>query len=217
VALAKEVLFVTAHPCAPSAHVRFVKSPSSPTIQQIDVADTLASSRLTSVASVTGEFSSVPGNEKPRLTREPGHPLHKFYTYTVMNLSELIERRASSLEDLLLHTNVTRPSLTPAAMDTKPRVLVIDCITNFAPPPPTVETPTSPVLDRKSDGASPAAAKMHLESRRRQFGSDMEILVRAICAEKGWNAIISRRRRGCLACAIREAGALSWKVVIRVD
>jgi hypothetical protein len=62
-----------------------------------------------------------------------------------------------------------------------------------------------------------ASKKMHSETRRRQFGSDMEILVRAICAEKGWNALISRRRRGCLACAIREAGALGWKVVIRVD
>jgi putative hemolysin len=62
-----------------------------------------------------------------------------------------------------------------------------------------------------------ASKKMHSETRRRQFGSDMEILARAFCAEKGWNALISRRRRGCLACAIREAGALGWKVIIRVD
>jgi len=60
-------------------------------------------------------------------------------------------------------------------------------------------------------------AKVHKERRRRQLGSDMEVLVRAFCAERGWNAVISRRRRGCLACAIREAGALGWKVVIRVD
>lgn len=62
-----------------------------------------------------------------------------------------------------------------------------------------------------------ASKKMHSETRRRQFGSDAEILVRAFCAEKGWNALISRRRRGCLACAIREAGALGVKVIIRVD
>ena len=62
-----------------------------------------------------------------------------------------------------------------------------------------------------------ASKKMHSETRRRQFGSDMEILARAFCADKGWNALISRRRRGCLACAIREAGALGWKVVIRVE
>jgi hypothetical protein len=70
-------------------------------------------------------------------------------------------------------------------------------------------------MDRSSSAA--AKAKMHLESRKRQFGSDMEILVRALCAQKGWNALISRRKRGCLACAIREAGALGWKVVVRVE
>lgn len=32
-----DISFVTAHPCSPSQRVRFVKSPSSPTIQQIDV------------------------------------------------------------------------------------------------------------------------------------------------------------------------------------
>ena len=58
---------------------------------------------------------------------------------------------------------------------------------------------------------------MHLETKRRGFGSDMEILVRALCAQNGWNAIISRKKRGCLACAIREAGALGWKVVVRVE
>ena len=137
----------------------------------------------------------------------------------MIHLSELLERRDASLDELLLHSSngSSRPSLTPAAIDTRPRVLVIDCITGFAAPAPTVETPTSPILDRRSDGASPAAAKMHLESRRRQFGSDREVLVRALCAEKGWNALVSRRRRGCLACAVREAGALTWKVVVRVD
>lgn len=117
---------------------------------------------------------------------------------------------------LLNTTSTRRPSLTPQ-QDTKPRVLVIDCITGLATQPPFERTPTSPVLDRKSDGASPAAAQMHLESRGRQFGSDMEVLARALCAEKGWNALISRRKRGCLACAIREAGALAWQVVIRVE
>lgn len=32
-----DISFVTAHPCSPSQRVRFVKSPGSPTIQQIDV------------------------------------------------------------------------------------------------------------------------------------------------------------------------------------
>lgn len=43
----KDIYFVTSHPCVPSHHVRILKSPSSPTIQQIDL---------------TGP--SVPGNGK---------------------------------------------------------------------------------------------------------------------------------------------------------
>lgn len=35
--VAKDVHFVTSHPCVPSHHVRILKSPSSPTIQQIDL------------------------------------------------------------------------------------------------------------------------------------------------------------------------------------
>ncbi|KAJ3953494.1 hypothetical protein N0V92_010037 [Colletotrichum tropicale] len=198
-ALSNDIHFVTAHPCAPSSHVKVMRSPSSPTIQQIDVDGTGIGGKSSSPATITG------------------HPLHKMFTYTVIHLSELLEKSTATLDDLLLNTaSVRRPSLTPT-INTTPRVLVIDCITGITRQPPTQETPTSPILERTANGASLAAAKMHLESRRRQFGSDMEILVRAFCAEKGWNAIISRRRRGCLACAIREAGALAWKVIIRVE
>jgi len=47
-------------------------------------------------------------------------------------------------------------------------------------------------------------------------GSDVEILGRALCSERGWNALVSRKRRGCLSCAIREAGAVGWRVILRV-
>ncbi|KAK4124993.1 hypothetical protein N657DRAFT_679785 [Parathielavia appendiculata] len=227
-ALAKDINFVTAHPCVPSQHVRIMKSPSSPTIQQVD----------TSGNGVSGRAASI-----------TGHPLHKYYTYTALHLSELLTKRDFSLESLLgsYASASHRPSLTPPAPNNAAKLLVIDCITGFKPQPQEHEIPLSPVLSRTDSNvsaafspASPvaegssnsansgggghlasalesASSKMHSESRRRQFGSDMEILVRAFCAEKGWNAIISRRRRGCLACAIREAGALGWKVVIRVD
>lgn len=96
-------------------------------------------------------------------------------------------------------------------------------------PTPQLQLPTPRGADRRpstdtSSGSHAsridppnAESKMRIPSRRRQFGSDLEIMVRAICADKGWNAIISRRRRGCLACAIREAGALGWRVIIRVE
>jgi hypothetical protein len=54
IALSKDAYFVTAHPCVPSSHVTFVKSPSSPTIQQIDVSDTGKTSKVSSPASITG-------------------------------------------------------------------------------------------------------------------------------------------------------------------
>lgn len=184
-----------------------------------------------------------------------GHPLHKYYTYVALHLSELLTKRDCTLESLLSsYSSSPRPqpilsSSLSQKSNTAAKVLVIDCITGFQPQPQEHEIPLSPVISRTdsnnsagmftsptsshatfgggadhnpSDGSGTAALesaskKMHSESRRRQFGSDMEILVRAFCAEKGWNALISRRRRGCLACAIREAGALGWKVVIRVD
>jgi len=35
--LAKDINFLTAHPCVPSQHVKILKSPSSPTIQHVDL------------------------------------------------------------------------------------------------------------------------------------------------------------------------------------
>lgn len=162
-------------------------------------------------------------------------------------MSELLAKQDLTLEELLSNYSSTAhcPTLTPAAPGNVAKVLVVDCITGFGQLPQAHEIPLSPVLHRSQSRSSAvsdmenlsasrdaasrypesslAAAmetadhKMHQETKRRQFGSDMEILIRAFCADKGWNALISRRRRGCLACAIREAGALGWKVVIRVD
>ncbi|KAL2269502.1 hypothetical protein VTJ83DRAFT_1686 [Remersonia thermophila] len=230
VALSMDINFVTAHPCVPSHHVKIMKSPSSPTIQQVDITGNSAGGRTTNIV---------------------GHPLHKYYTYTVLHLSELLEKRDVSLDSLLSSYSSAphRPSLAPTTSSSSnmAKVLVIDCITNFQPLPQEHEIPLSPVLSRTESNTSAmslnspvsptsaapwgngaggglsgallesASKKMHSETRRRQFGSDMEILARAVCAEKGWNALISRRRRGCLACAIREAGALGYKVIIRVD
>ncbi|KAF9768405.1 hypothetical protein IL306_014303 [Fusarium sp. DS 682] len=196
--LSYDINFVTAHPCSPSHRVRFIKSPSSPTIQQIDV----------SGSDTFGQGS--------RPAHRTGHPLHKYYNYTVIHISELLKRQHAPLSELLAVPQTHRRS--PSRMGSE-RVLVIDCITNLSevPQSPTIERLTSKYNIVQRRGSFPAAEQMHFESRKRQFGSDMEILVRALCAQKGWNAIISRRKRGCLACAIREAGALQWKVIIRVE
>ena len=53
-ALSSDVDFVTAHPCAPSSRVKLFKSPTSPTIQQIDVGDNDLNGKPASPAHITG-------------------------------------------------------------------------------------------------------------------------------------------------------------------
>lgn len=130
-----------------------------------------------------------------------------------MHISELVQKKYLTLAELL----------SDGSMDPPPtnRVLVIDCVTRI------VDIPQSPVMERTfSPATSPSAGRknsfsaltmLHFESRERKIGSDMEILVRSLCSQQGWSAIISRRRTGCLACAIREAGALGYKIIVRVD
>lgn len=218
--LSYDINFVTAHPCSPSHRVRFVKSPSSPTIQQIDVSGSAdALGQRFRPAHRTGEHTMYPSLENIGFTDSySGHPLHKWYNYTVMHISELLKRPHATLSELLAVPPALSHHRTLSRNDSE-RVLVIDCITNLfeVPQSPTIERLTSRWNIVQRRGSFPAAEQMHFESRKRQFGSDMEILVRALCAQKGWNAIISRRKRGCLACAIREAGALQWKVIIRVE
>lgn len=234
-----DVYFVTAHPCVPSQHVKIMKSATSPTIQQVDLYGTGGGGGRTT--SVIGKplISKYNTTEAPSLTPITGHPLHKYYTYMALHLSDLLSKPSASLDDILstYSSNPHRPSL--GGPDSAAKFLVIDCITGFQSLPQEHEIPLSPTVSRSStatinsfdmsqtsttpgsDAPAPgferAGKKMHHETRRRQFGSDMEVLVRALCAERGWNALISRRRRGCLACAIRGAGALGWKVVIRVE
>lgn len=101
-------------------------------------------------------------------------------------------------------------------------MLVIDCTDSSMLHFPVVvgiggsETETSSIASSNKVRVGGGSFKVgELEKRRRKWGSDLEMLARAICAERGWNALISRRGRGCLACAIREAGSLGWRVVVR--
>ncbi|RYO80881.1 hypothetical protein DL764_009840 [Monosporascus ibericus] len=262
IALSSDVYFATAHPCAPSSRVKFLKSPTSPTIQQIDVGGYDFSGKSSSAAHTTG------------------HPLHRYYTYAAIHLLDLLSQPGNAtLEDLLSRSASANRSATttPSSPVRAPVVLVIDCITGFAPPrspdndalslsrvsslsssfglepintgAPPLQIPEPPhprsrlpstatLGSSRFERADPApppnggtatagSATTPSEStrmpsrvgnaRRRQFGSDLEVLARALCAERGWNALVSRRRRGCLACAIREAGALGWRVVVRVE
>lgn len=185
--LKHDVYFVTAHPCVSSPNTEISKSPTSPS------------------------FHSSPPQSQTASTRDfKGHPLHKGFTYaTIPILNLLTSPRDYSFDSLLLPsqsptTATAGPATDPAQSSTHttdsriPKVLVIDCTDETA-----VAFPTRP---------SPSP---HLGSSKHKFGSDMEMMARALCAERGWNALVSRRGRGCLACSIREASALGWRVVLR--
>lgn len=102
-------------------------------------------------------------------------------------------------------------------------MLVIDCTDSSMLHFPVVagiggsETETSSIESGVGLGVAGRGSKVReSEKRRGKRGSDLEMLARAVCAERGWNALISRKGRGCLACAIREAGSLGWRVVVRI-
>ncbi len=118
-----------------------------------------------------------------------GHPLHKYFTY-----------KREVLSQILFPSSATFGAAPLASLHTtRQEVFIIDC---NEPNPP-------------SQLADPHMTNTGSLARKRRFGSDLEMLARAWCAENGYNALISRRGRNCIACSIREARALSWKIVLR--
>lgn len=203
--LSHDVHFVTAYPCVSSPHTEILKSPTTPSFQAVD--QTSSSPPATSPPLPKGKpFSLVPLYNRKTNNNPPGHPLHKAFTYTKIPLSSLLTTSPSTPFSSLLSPPTTPStsifhshSSTHTTSSPIPKVLVIDC--------------TDTTMDATTFPQRPMPSP---HTKKRAFGSDMEVLVRAICAERGWNALVCRRGRGCLACAVREAGALGWSVVIRV-
>ncbi|CZR51615.1 uncharacterized protein PAC_01492 [Phialocephala subalpina] len=199
ISLSHDVHFVTAHPCVSSPHTEILKSPMSPSFQPLE---------------------QTPASQATSPEPPKGHPLHKAFTYTKIPLSSLLSLPASTPFSSLLSSSLSPPSTSraqspiPSPFDqtihstthttssTIPKVLVIDC--------------TDQTMDLSAFPQRPMPSPHAPHPKRRGFGSDLEALARGVCAERGWNALVSRRGRGCLGCAIREAGALGWRVVLRV-
>jgi hypothetical protein len=80
---------------------------------------------------------------------------------------------------------------------------------------PTTRSPTPPRNDdqRENDLMHDKMTILVLDARA---SSDLQLLARAWCAEKGFHAIVGRAGRTCIACCVREARALGIHVVIRV-
>jgi hypothetical protein len=131
--------------------------------------------------------------------------LHKAFTFTKLPLSTVLNLPAT-----LPFTSLLSPPQSPTGEPTQstthttnspiPKVLVIDCMDST-----TTAFPTRPMPSPHSSAGT----------KGRHFGNDTEMLARALCAERGWNALISRKGRGCLSCAVREASALGWSVILR--
>lgn len=241
VSLTHDVYFVTAHPCIPSHHAEILKAPTSPSFRAQSPSSVSSPSSSTSVSppkfsgkTVFNSCTFLNFFHQINLANktETGHPLHKAYTYTKTPLLTLLSLPSTTTFSALLsppHPSSPTPDSPPYLTDstthttssTIPKVLVIDCTDSSMLHFPVVagiggsETETSSM--GSADGVASGSSKFgDGEKHRRKRGSDLEMLARALCAERGWNALISRRGRGCLACAIREAGSLGWRVVVRV-
>jgi len=166
----------------------------------------IASDHSKLLSSPTSPFFQVPTQGLARSANVPiCHPLHKAFTYVPTSLSAILSSSAPSLSSLLTlppSLDSSRPNSTSNII---PKVLIIDCTDS------TTDSTLQPVDTIKRLKESHQSFSTH----KHHFGSDLEMLARALCAERGWNALISRRGRGCLSCAVREAGALGWAVVLR--
>jgi hypothetical protein len=74
-------------------------------------------------------------------------------------------------------------------------------------------TPTGFRNHKQEDTLHDKTTVLVLDART---STDMQLLARAWCAEKGFHAIVGRTGRTCLSCCIREARALGINIVIRV-
>lgn len=71
--LSYDVSFVTAHPCSPSQRVRFLKSPSSPTLREFGVSGSPGVDRLPAAAHRMGELPEE-GDSGSKLTQSSRTP-----------------------------------------------------------------------------------------------------------------------------------------------
>ncbi|KAG4428657.1 hypothetical protein IFR05_015863, partial [Cadophora sp. M221] len=188
VALNHDIHFVTAHPCVPSPHIDILKAAMSP------------------------PFTPNPSLRSGVHDSFTGHPLHKGFTYTRIPLSTLITTPISAPFNTLLTpptpSNANSPipspthSSTHTTSSTIPKVLIIDCTDESMSFFPVVHRPSvSPPSSNpgKSSPQSESERSVTGKKAHHEYGSDLEMLGRALCAERGWNAVVSRKGRGCLA------------------
>jgi hypothetical protein len=194
-----DVHFVTAHPCIPSQYTSLLNSPASPLFQLPKSPPQMGNTKLGPHELFAGMYIVSAPTHRVRLKFQfgyiltiLGHPLHKSFIYKREVLSQIL--------NLLPQSSVSPSPPLASLHTTSQEVFVIDCNEPNPPSQPSIGSQSSPTESHP---------------RKRNWGSDLEMLARAWCTEKGYNALISRRGRNCIACSIREARALGWKIVLR--
>ncbi|KAK5066665.1 hypothetical protein LTR69_002012 [Exophiala sideris] len=122
----------------------------------------------------------------------PAHPLHKTYKFVV-----------KMLDDIIHNPHDNPPTSGSAGVS---EVWIVDA--REAPGPVVSHAGSGSIAGAPFPGVGPDPDNTQTRCK--------DILVRAWCAEKGQNALISRVGRTCLSCAIREARALEIGIVVRV-
>ncbi|KAF2130993.1 hypothetical protein P153DRAFT_208382 [Dothidotthia symphoricarpi CBS 119687] len=190
--LAYDIQFITSWPCRPPASA--TAPAPAPVLRHVptrSITDTV--SRTSSKRSEITRLSrrSSHGFE-PLLSHPPGSPdIAPQRTYTEG------EQDVPSTKPIPMNAH---PLHTAYKYELMPAIDVLD--SEFVPPFPMTGSNSS---DKK--------AVLVLDARD---STDMQLLARAWCAEKGLHALIGRVERTCLACCIREARGLGVNVVIRV-
>ncbi|KAH8730638.1 hypothetical protein GQ44DRAFT_606429 [Phaeosphaeriaceae sp. PMI808] len=114
------------------------------------------------------------------------HPLHSSYKYKIIPVVEVLAQDFVPPFDTYAHKSMARPASSPKSAEGE---------------------------RKEEEVVNDKMAVLVLDARA---STDLQLLARAWCAEKGFHAIIAHTERTCLACCIREARGLGIHVVIRL-
>lgn len=206
-----EVRFVTAHPCVPSQHTRLL----SPTT-------------TTAISTPQSSTTTMEGHADAKVVPvHSGHPLHSSYNYSCHSLLNVLQQSTADKTGHKFILNILSTTNNPN------EVYVIDCSLKPVDKTPPANHIASQLVTKNSTPTTSTSEATSADDTDAPKGpEDAEMLARAWCAEHGFNALISRRHqrntqgkgkghgeqnRGCcIACSVREARALGWRIVLRI-
>ncbi|KAF2116726.1 hypothetical protein BDV96DRAFT_611946 [Lophiotrema nucula] len=212
--LTHDTQFVTSFPCTPP---RSSSTPSFPTVLK----RTISRSSSKSTRSGSQRPSRHPSRRnshgfEPLLSHPPDSP-----AVGPTRIHSPIPDEDGT-KDILAPSGTTPMTTHPLHISYKYKIVLVTEILDaeFALPfrmpslaSPASSPPNSPGEQKDEPNAEENNIILILDARS---STELELLARAWCAERGLHAIIGRASRTCLACCVREARGLGIKVVIRI-